>query len=150
MNIDEMLRPNLVRIGVSVDTWEEAIKEAGSLLVTDGAVEPRFIDAMIDFAREFKAYIVVAKNFAMPHARPEDGVLKASMALITLKEPVYFGHPDNDPVSAVLALACENYDHHIEALSELAESLLREEVIPGIILATTEEEARSFLINKTQ
>jgi PTS system ascorbate-specific IIA component len=44
----------------------------------------------------------------MPHARPESGALKLGFSLVTLKNPVRFGHQTNDPVDILLCLSAAN------------------------------------------
>jgi mannitol operon transcriptional antiterminator len=85
MNLRDLVRPNIVAVDVEVKDWQEAIRAAGTLMFADGAVEERFSDAMIRVAKEFGPYIVVAPGIALPHARPEDGVIKASIAVLRLK-----------------------------------------------------------------
>ncbi|MDD2521675.1 MAG: PTS sugar transporter subunit IIA [Anaerolineaceae bacterium] len=129
MLLTELLRPNLIAVNVHVKDWEEAVREAGRLLVEDEAVEPRFVDAMIEVVKEFGPYIVLAPGFAMPHAKAEAGCLKSSLSLITLAEPVNFGNPENDPVHVVAALTAKDHGSHIEALSQLADVLANDSVV---------------------
>ena len=44
----------------------------------------------------------------MPHTRPENGAKKTGFALVTLKNPVSFGHSDNDPVEIVLCICAKD------------------------------------------
>jgi mannitol operon transcriptional antiterminator len=140
MNLKEMLRPSLAEVDVEVKDWQEAIKACGALLFANGAIEERFTDAMIRVAKEFGPYIVVAPGIALPHARPEDGVIKASMAVVKLKTPVDFGNKDNDPVWLLVALAAENHHSHIEGLKGLAGVLGESENVEKLRLCTTAEE----------
>ncbi|MEA4908085.1 MAG: PTS sugar transporter subunit IIA [Chloroflexi bacterium] len=123
MNLRDLLRPELIATDVVASDWESAIRATGKLLVNDGAVEPRFVDAMIRVAKEFGPYIVVAPGIALPHARPDDGVIHASIAVSQLKDTVTFGNVQNDPVFLVIALAAIDNKQHIEALAELASVL---------------------------
>jgi PTS system ascorbate-specific IIA component len=68
----------------------------------------------------------------MPHARPEDGCIRSSMALITLAKPVEFGNPQNDPVNVVVALAAVDNQGHIEGLSDLAEVMSEDGIVEKI------------------
>lgn len=136
----KLIRENLVAVDVEVDDWQEAIRAAGNLMVADGAVEERFVDAMIRVATEFGPYIVVAPGIALPHARPEDGVIEASIAIVRLKTPVNFGNEDNDPVYLVVALAAVDQEQHIDGLRQLALVLGDDDKIIAIKEATTREE----------
>lgn len=140
MKLTDLLRPNLIAVNVHVKDWQEAVRESGRLLVEDEAVEPRFVDAMIEVVKEFGPYIVLAPGFAMPHAKAEAGCLKTSMSLITLTEPVEFGNPDNDPVYVVAALTAKDHNEHIGALSQLADVLSNDTVVEELAAAKSTEE----------
>ncbi len=140
MKLTDLLRPNLIAVNVHVKDWQEAVRESGRLLVEDEAVEPRFVDAMIEVVKEFGPYIVLAPGFAMPHAKAEAGCLKTSMSLITLTEPVEFGNPENDPVYVVAALTAKDHNEHIGALSQLADVLSNDTVVDELAAANSVEE----------
>lgn len=147
MNLRELLRPELVKVNESVQDWEGAIRAAGKLMVADGAVEPRFVDAMIRVAKEFGPYIVVAPGIALPHARPEDGVIRASIAVVQLAAPINFGNKDNDPVFLVVALAAVDNQQHIQGLAELAGVLGNSENVQALKNCTTEKELLDVFYN---
>lgn len=150
MDVQELIRKNLVDVDISVEDWQGAIRAAGKLLVEDGAVEERFVDAMIRVAKEFGPYIVVAPGIALPHARPEDGVIRASIAILRLKTPVDFGNEENDPVYLVVALAAVDQKQHIEGLKQLSMVLGNKEKIAAIKEATSRKELLDiFWENKT-
>ena len=149
MNLRDLVRPNIVAVDVEVKDWQEAIRAAGKLMFADGAVEERFSDAMIRVAKEFGPYIVVAPGIALPHARPEDGVIKASIAVLRLKTPVNFGNVDNDPVYLVVALAAIDHKQHIQGLSELAAVLGDDENIKLIKACTTKEDLLNIFWSKS-
>jgi len=121
--LSEMLSEETITLGLTVRDWPDAVREAGSLLVKAGAVEPRYIEAMVEMVRDIGPYIVVAPGVALPHARPEDGVKRACMSLVTLTPPVDFGNEYNDPVGLVVAFATTDQKAHINALAELAKLL---------------------------
>ncbi len=128
----EYLTPETVKVKVKVSDWKEAVKAAGELLLKTGSIEPRYIDAMIKFCEEYNAYIVVAPGIALAHARPENGVKKIGFSLITLEKPVYFGHPENDPVDIVIAFGAVDSSSHIKILAQLAKLLSKSESVEKI------------------
>jgi PTS system ascorbate-specific IIA component len=73
--------------------------------------------------KEMGPYAVIAPGIVLLHARPEDGVIEPCLGLITLVNPVPFGHPENDPVDLVFALGVVDKQAHITALQQLAEML---------------------------
>ena len=112
-------------------------------------MEERFADAMIRVAKEFGPYIVVAPGIALPHARPEDGVIKATIAILRLKTPVNFGNKDNDPVYLVVALAAVDHEQHIEGLRELASVLGDDANIQRIKASKTSQELLEIFWSKS-
>jgi len=147
VNLRELLRPQLSDVNVKVEDWQGAVRAAGRLLVEDQAAEPRFVEAMIQVANDLGPYIVVAPGIALPHARPEDGVLKASMAMITLDPPIDFGNERNDPVSIVVALAAKDNEQHVEGLAEMAKVLSQPELVEGLKHARSRDELLSIMFN---
>lgn len=121
--ISDFLNEKTVKVNVEVNDWKDAIKEAGQILLNEGTIEPGYIDAMIEMCESMDAYIVIRPGVAIAHARIEDGVNKTSMSLITLKNPVEFKHPENDPVKIVVALAAKDEITHVRALNELSDIL---------------------------
>jgi len=125
-----------VACSVEVSDWRGAVEAAGQLLCEAGHVEARYIQAMIRAVQELGPYIVIAPGIAMPHARPECGVKRNGMAVITLKEPVNFGS-HNDPVSTVIAFSAIEVDTHIRALKALA-TVLEDKERVGVIQSATQ------------
>lgn len=143
--LSEMIQPTRIRLHVSAANWEEAVRAGGELLVADGAAEARFVDAMVEAVREFGPYIVLAPGFALPHARPESGAVRTAMSLVTLKEPVPFGNPDNDPVDLLICLAALDSTQHVEALAGLSKIMMAPGVPERIRQAATAEEVHAIL-----
>ncbi|MGL4537788.1 MAG: PTS sugar transporter subunit IIA [Cetobacterium sp.] len=134
--IKELLESN-IQILPQVDSWEEAIKIASRPLLEKGYIEPRYIDTMISKVNELGFYIVLSEDVAMPHSRPEDGVLKMGMSLLKLDTPAKFG---NNNIQIVITLAARDNESHIDALTNLVELLNDDEKIEKIKLAKTNQE----------
>lgn len=103
--------------------WRDAVEQACAPLVDAGAVTDDYPRRCIEMVEEHGPYIVLAPGLALAHARPEDGVQHLGVAVVTLTEPVAFGHPDNDPVDVVFAFGSPDADQHVGLLSELARHL---------------------------
>jgi|SRR5699024_4390583 len=135
-----------IETNVEVKTWKEAIYETGKLLLDVGYIEKKYIEAMIDKVEEFGPYVAIAPGIAMPHARPEDGVNKTGISIITLENPVNFGHEKNDPINLVIALAAADNKTHIEALSSLMTILGDDEKFENILNSKTPKELLNIII----
>uniref|UniRef100_A0A7C5UX72 Ascorbate-specific PTS system EIIA component n=2 Tax=Ignisphaera aggregans TaxID=334771 RepID=A0A7C5UX72_9CREN len=113
---------NRISITKSVKNWVDAVKLTGRMLIEDGVVEERYIDAMIEVVEELGPYIAIAPGVAIPHARPEDGAKEIGLGILIVKDGVMFGSP-NDPVYVVIAFAAKDKTSHLGILKELAELL---------------------------
>ncbi|MBU3209304.1 BglG family transcription antiterminator [Clostridium algidicarnis] len=143
--LKEVLNIKDIKLNVEAKDWRDAIRLGGALLQNKGAVEARYIDAMIESAEKNGPYIVIAPGIAMPHARPELGVNSIGMSLITLKNPIEFGNDKNDPVTLVICICAVDHSSHIKALSELMDILAEEENINIIKNAKSEEEVINLI-----
>ena len=109
-----MALPELTDDAVAFDAiaadWRAALRLAGAGLVRSGAVSDLYTERMIAVVENFGPYIVVAPRIALGHARPDRDVNADGLSLVTLAEPVPFGHPHNDPVEIVIGLASASND----------------------------------------
>lgn len=121
--LEDVLAPELIKLDVEVENWQEAVRQAGQLLIDHNHVEPRYVDAMVRMVEENGPYIVIDQGVAMPHARPEDGVKSLGLSLLRLSNPVNFGHDKNDPVKLVICLSSVDAEMHLNALRQLASIL---------------------------
>lgn len=132
MKIQEMLKPENVRIAQSVDTWQDAIRLAVAPLREGGYVEPRYEDEIIRATNEMGPYYVLTEDVALIHGRPEDGCIKGQMAVTVLKQPIKFSE-DSFDVRLLVALAAEDPNSHIEAMQVLAGIFMDEQKIASIV-----------------
>lgn len=116
----QLLAPSRINLDVSANSWQDAVRLAGSLLEKDGHATAEYTQSMIDTVTDNGPYIVVSPGFAFAHARPSAAVHQTSLSLIRLETPVEFGHPDNDPVWLVVALAAKDKNAHLSAMQQLA------------------------------
>jgi len=115
----DVLTTDCILANCEAHNREEVVDRVGQLLVEAGKVEPRYLDAMKASLAKNGPYMVIVPGVALLHARPEDGVKQVCMSLITLKEGVAFGHPDNDPVDVAIAFGAVDQHQHLEALADL-------------------------------
>ncbi|TDO94176.1 PTS system IIA component (L-Asc family) [Halanaerobium saccharolyticum] len=145
--ISEYLTKDNIRLGVEAKDWKEAIKKSGSILEVNNLIEAEYIDAMIEMVKDKGAYIVITPGLALPHARPEKGAKENGLSLLTLKEPVKFGHSKNDPVKVVISFCAADDSTHTQMLSELAEFLKVKENVNYIKEVDSKEELLSYFEN---
>lgn len=142
----EVLNKDLIKTNAEIQTRDEAVRESGRLLCRQGLADESYVEAMLQNVKENGTYIVIAPGIAMPHARPECGAKKIGISLMTLKEPVVFGHKVNDPVKIVIGLCAVDHQTHLTALSELVEILNDKEKIHRILKAESPEEVMEVVM----
>lgn len=143
-----ILENDLFALGVEAATAGEAIGAGVSLLSSQNLVEPCYYDAIMKAYEEMGAYFVIAPGFAMPHARPEDGVLENCFSLVTLRSPLEFGSAGNDPVKVLITIgAVAAKSMNTEVLVQVAELVDCSAAMDVITKATTKEDLeRGFSI----
>ena len=144
-SLSELLPAERIKINARVNTPEEAIQLVGKLMVDSGAVEPRYIEGMLNMSKQLGPYIVIAPGVALPHARPEDGVIKPCLALATLNPPVNFGNINFDPVRLVFAIGAVDAYQHIDALRSFATFLSEAKNLEALLKAQSKDEILRIL-----
>lgn len=130
------LTENAVVIRGEAATWRDAVRLAGTALAASGSTRAGYSDEMVRMIEEHGPYVVIAPGLALAHARPGPEVIADGVSVVTLKTPVNFGHPHNDPVSVIIGLAVVSIEGHLETVAELANIFNDASAIPAIAAAT--------------
>lgn len=117
---------------------------AGEALAASGAAKPEYSNEMIRMIEEHGPYVVIAPGLALAHARPGPAVLANGLSVVTLREPVRFGHPYNDPVSVVLGLAARP-ESHLAAVAAVANVFNDSSAIADLTAATSVAEVQCIM-----
>ncbi|HEX7298653.1 MAG TPA: PTS sugar transporter subunit IIA [Solirubrobacteraceae bacterium] len=128
--------------------WRAAVRLAGDLLVSAGLATAEYAGAMEEAREELGPYMVIAPGVAMPHARPERGVLAPGVAVVTLVTPVAFGHAANDPVDVVIAFAAEDKSAHLATLQRIAALVTDPDALSAVRGAHDDGELRAALATR--
>ncbi len=142
----ELISIENIEIIDKVDDWQEAIRIAALPLVKRNFIEERYIQGIIDNTFKYGPYYVLAPNVAMPHAKPENGVLKKQIGILLLREPIKFSE-DGFDVRLIIVLAATDSKSHLSSLKSLAEIIGDEECVGKIIQSNTREEVYGFFVN---
>ncbi|MCV9878164.1 PTS sugar transporter subunit IIA [Brenneria izbisi] len=125
----DWINENNLQLFTRVNDWRQAVALAVQPMIESGAVESRYLDAIYAMHEEIGPYYVLGEGIAMPHSRPEDGVIKTALSLMIIAEGVNFGSPDNDPVYIVFALAAIDSHSHIEMIASLAKLFCEDDMV---------------------
>lgn len=111
---DSLAENHSIALHAEAENWQQAIKIGTDLLVSAGVVTADYYPAILEGIERFGPYFILAPGLAMPHARPEQGVIRTGFSLVTLKTPVCFGDADNDPIDILVTLAASDARTHQE------------------------------------
>lgn len=99
--------------------WKKLFTIGCKPMIDSGAVENRYLQAMISQVVISKAYILVAPGVAIAHAGIHQGVHNVSMSLVVNK--TYVNIHDYMEADIILVLATPRYDIHLQALREFTD-----------------------------
>lgn len=135
-----------IAVKQAASSWEAAVQLGGEMMVKAGLIEPSYVTAMIENHKTIGPYYIIAPGIAMPHAKPENGVLKTGYAVVTLSKPVEFGDEENDPVDVLIfAGAVNREEHNEEVVPQVAELCDSEEYVNRLREAGSTEAAVAVL-----
>lgn len=141
--LKEYLAEAMVQFIETTENWEEAIRLAAEPLVQNHSVELEYVETMIANVKKFGPYIVLLPKFAMPHARPENGVNKLGLSLLVVEQDVPF--PGGKSANVFLVLAAPDQDSHLNLLSELSSVLSSQEKVDALASAKNYQKIISIL-----
>lgn len=144
--IQDMLKPENVRIVEKVDDWKEAITVSLQSLVDQGYVTEEYGKSIIEITKDLGPYYVLADDVALIHGRPESGVLKKQLAVTVLREPICFSK-DGHPVHLLVALAATDSESHLSVIQILAQLFMNEGAIHEIVAAKNEKQIYEYLLD---
>lgn len=141
----DLLKKENIEIKASAEDWKEVVEKAGQLLKKADYVEEEYVEAMKDSIIKNGPYVVIGKGVALLHARPEDGVNKLGMSLLTLAEPIEFGNENNDPVRIAFAFCAEDNKKHVKAIADLSLVLMEENAVENIAEMNKKSEILKYI-----
>jgi len=111
-----ILEPRNVVAAGAATTRDEAIREAGALLVESGAVRDDYIESM--YAREASVSTYMGNFLAIPHGTNEakEFILRSSLSFVRYVDPIDWGGQE---VRFAVGIAGLN-NEHLQILSKIA------------------------------
>lgn len=119
---------------------EEAIREAGDVLVQNGYVEPAYVEKMLERERVTTTYM--GNLLAIPHGTEDAKAnIKASgISVLLFEQPVDW---DGHDVRLVIGIAGKG-DEHLDVLSKIAILCSKEENVRKLLQIQSADEVLRF------
>ncbi|UTR16825.1 PTS sugar transporter subunit IIA [Salipaludibacillus sp. LMS25] len=130
-----------IKLNAVISTKEEAIREAGHVLVKGGYVANAYVEKM--FEREELTSTFIGNYIAIPHGTEDakDTVLASGISILQLANPIDYGH--GNEVKMIFGIAGKN-NEHLDILSKIAIVCSDEANINKMVNASSEEELLSL------
>jgi len=130
--VSEILSASSVVAAGTATTRDDAIREAGQLLVDAGAVRPEYLDAML--AREATVSTYMGNYLAIPHGTNEakDSIVRSALSLVRYENPIDWG---GEEVRFAVGIAGQN-NEHLDILAKIAILFSDEDDVARLIDAT--------------
>jgi len=140
---DDVLALDSIVLDGSAKNADDAISEAGQLLVAAGAVEPAYVDAMHERERSVSTYM--GNGLAIPHGTNEakDTIRRTGLSFVRYTEPIDW---NGKPAEFVVGIAGAGKDH-MALLTRIAQVFLKSEDVARLRAAKTTEEVKAILTN---
>ncbi len=121
--ISNFLNHDTVKLKVKAADKAEAIKLSAQPLIDLNKIKPEYVDDIFAAMEKFGPYIVLIPGIALAHAAAGANVNEECLSMITLSEPVVFGHETNDPVKTVFCLGSPTPGQHVDVLMKISKFL---------------------------
>ncbi len=128
-----LLTPELVRLGARAASKEDAIRQAGELLVRAGCVAPGYVDGMQARERTMSTYL--GSGVAIPHGTFDEIALVRRTGLSVLQLPDGVEWENGEKAYLVIGIAAQG-DEQVEVLQRLAEVVEDEALTRSLIEAS--------------
>jgi mannitol PTS system EIIA component len=137
----ELLPTSSINLTATAVDREDAIRQAGGLLVDAGAVDPDYVEQMLERERVVSTF--VGDGIAMPHGTlsAKSDVVREGLSLLILAQPVDWA---GQPVTLVIGIAAHGR-RYITLLSQLATALLDDGRARSLREATSADQVRALL-----
>jgi PTS system mannitol-specific IIA component len=139
--MSDVLTPSHIKVPGEARNKDDAIREAGQLLVDSGAVSPAYVDAM--FEREKSVSTYMGNFLAIPHGTNEakDSISRSAISVVRYDRPIDWN--GNDVRFAVGIAGVEN--GHLEILGKIAIVFSDSDEVDKLLAAESAEELYQLL-----
>ena len=139
--MSDVLNLSQIKVPGTARTKDDAIREAGAILVDAGAVTPDYIDAM--FEREKTVSTYMGNYLAIPHGTNEskDAIKRSALSVIRYDQPIDW---DGNDVRFTMGIA--GYQGgHMDILSRVAILFSDTDEVDKLVAAKSAEELFDLL-----
>jgi len=139
--MSDILTLSQIKVPGTATSKDDAIREAGQLLVDAGAVSPAYVDAMFDREKSVSTYM--GNYLAIPHGTNEakDAIRTSALSVVRYDAPI-----DWDGNEVRFAVGVAGVDNgHLEILNKIAIVFSDTDEVDKLVAAGSAEELYDLL-----
>ncbi|MGX4600149.1 BglG family transcription antiterminator [Faecalimicrobium sp. JNUCC 81] len=140
VTLADLLNKNTISLNQEAKDWKDAIKVSSRSLIELGVIDKSYVKAMIRNIENLGPYIIILKNVALPHSKPENGVNRLGISLTTFKEEICFSDNERHKARVFIVLAPKDKESHLNALVSINKMLSNKSNLEKILNASCESE----------
>jgi PTS system mannitol-specific IIA component len=139
--VSDILALSQVKVPGHATSKDDAIREAGQLLVDAGAVTPAYVDAM--FEREKSVSTYMGNYLAIPHGTNEskDTIKRSALSVVRYEQPIDW---DGNEVRFAVGVAGVE-GGHLEILNKIAIVFSDMDEVEKLVAVNSAEEVYELL-----
>ncbi|MCA9901141.1 MAG: PTS sugar transporter subunit IIA [Anaerolineales bacterium] len=118
-----ILEKNRIKLGATAVDKQDAIRQAGALLVKSGCVDAPYVDGML--ARETTMSTYLGNGVAIPHGQYENrgDVKQTGISVLQVPAGIVWDEDDEDELAYLVIGIAAIGDEHMDVLANLAEAI---------------------------
>jgi phosphocarrier protein FPr len=118
-----ILEKNRIKLQATAVDKQDAIRQAGALLVESGCVAAPYVEGML--AREATMSTYLGNGVSIPHGQYEDRahIKQTGISVLQVPAGVTWDDDDEDELAYLIIGIAANSDEHMTVLSNLAEAI---------------------------
>ena len=129
--------------------WEQALRLSIQPLIEEGCVLPCYLSHILADTKTYGAYYILRPEVAVAHTRWQNGALENRVVLTLFKDLVDFS-PHGEQVKLFIGFCAKDDFYHLHYLKELAKTLKDDELIERLLGASTSEELKGILHDRSR
>ncbi|WPC20215.1 fructose PTS transporter subunit IIA [Pediococcus inopinatus] len=149
MAVSKIVQPKLVKFNLVANSRDAVIDQLADVYLENGVIsdKQKYIEAVNE--REVEGTTGIGGGIAIPHGKAET-VTKSAVAIAKLAHPVEWNALDDKPVSYVFLLAIpdDGDNEHLKLLSELASTLMDDDVREKLESASSKEDLEKIFMER--
>ena len=114
----------------NVKDWQEAFNILGKNMLRHKSITQEYIVEMINMVEKIGPYMVIDDGIALPHAKPEHGVLKTDVSILIIKDGVMI---KDRKVYIMFCFSTINENSHLELLSDIYKLIMKDKFLKEIL-----------------